>query len=157
MCSVTTVTSSSRRSAAWKLATTWKLAATPRLTVVRWTRPKLELASRLITWCRSPITSASAEIRSWRPKWGFPAAARLAAQVLIGGQVGIAPHCTLEDDAIIGAQAGIPSGKTIRRGQTVWGTPARPFARFKEQYGWLSRLPELAERVRKLEEEKAVE
>jgi UDP-3-O-[3-hydroxymyristoyl] glucosamine N-acyltransferase len=77
--------------------------------------------------------------------------------VLIGGQVGIAPHCTLEDDAIIGAQAGIPSGKTIRRGQTVWGTPARPFARFKEQYGWLSRLPELAERVRKLEQEKAGE
>jgi UDP-3-O-[3-hydroxymyristoyl] glucosamine N-acyltransferase len=88
---------------------------------------------------------------------GISGSCTVGTQVLIGGQVGIAPHCTLEDDVIIGAQAGIPSNKTIRRGQTVWGTPARPFARFKEQYGWLSRLPELAERVRKLEEEKAVE
>src|SRR5271156_2261372 len=82
---------------------------------------------------------------------------RIGRNSVVGGQVGIAPHCTLEDDAIIGAQAGIPSGKTIRRSQTVWGTPARPFARFKEQYGWLSRLPELAERVRKLEQEKTGE
>jgi UDP-3-O-[3-hydroxymyristoyl] glucosamine N-acyltransferase len=88
---------------------------------------------------------------------GISGSCTIGAQVLVGGQVGIAPHCTLEDDAIIGAQAGIPSGKTIRRGQTVWGTPARPFARFKEQYGWLSRLPELAERVRKLEHAKTSE
>ncbi|MFZ3215091.1 MAG: UDP-3-O-(3-hydroxymyristoyl)glucosamine N-acyltransferase [Candidatus Acidiferrales bacterium] len=82
---------------------------------------------------------------------GISGSSTIGTQVIVGGQVGIAPHCTLEDGAIVGAQAGIPSGKTIRRGQTVWGTPARPFARFKEQYGWLSRLPELAERVRKLE------
>jgi UDP-3-O-[3-hydroxymyristoyl] glucosamine N-acyltransferase len=88
---------------------------------------------------------------------GISGSCTIGAQVMVGGQVGIAPHCTLEDDAIIGAQAGIPSGKTIRRGQTVWGTPARPFARFKEQYGWLSRLPELAERVRKLEQAKTGE
>jgi UDP-3-O-[3-hydroxymyristoyl] glucosamine N-acyltransferase len=88
---------------------------------------------------------------------GISGSCTIGAQVLVGGQVGIAPHCTLEDDAIIGAQAGIPSGKTIRRGQTVWGTPARPFARFKEQYGWLSRLPELAERVHKLEQAKTGE
>jgi len=85
---------------------------------------------------------------------GISGSCTIGAQVLIGGQVGIAPHCTLEDDTIIGAQAGIPSGKTIRRGQTVWGMSARPFARFKEQFGWLSRLPELAERVRKLEQAK---
>jgi len=88
---------------------------------------------------------------------GISGSCTLGTQVMIGGQVGIAPHCTLEDDAIIGAQAGIPTGKTIRRGQTVWGTPARPFARFKEQYGWLTRLPELVERIRKLEQEKAGE
>ncbi len=88
---------------------------------------------------------------------GISGSCTVGTRVLVGGQVGIAPHCKLEDDAIIGAQAGIPSGKTIRRGQTVWGTPARPFARFKEQYGWLSRLPDLAERVRKLEQEKVGE
>ena len=51
-----------------------------------------------------------------------------------------------------GAQAGIPSGKTIRRSQTVWGTPARPLEKFKRQFAWFARLPELAQRVRSLEE-----
>jgi UDP-3-O-[3-hydroxymyristoyl] glucosamine N-acyltransferase len=85
---------------------------------------------------------------------GISGSSKLGERVIIGGQVGIADHCTLEDDAIAGAQAGIPSGKTIRHGQMVWGTPARPIEKFKHQYGWFSRLPELAERVRKLEEEK---
>jgi UDP-3-O-[3-hydroxymyristoyl] glucosamine N-acyltransferase len=70
---------------------------------------------------------------------------------VIGGQVGIADHCHLEDGAVAGAQAGIPTGKTIRSGQVVWGTPARPLERFKQQYAWFARLPELAERIRKLE------
>lgn len=71
--------------------------------------------------------------------------------VVLGGQVGVADHCQIEDGAIAGAQAGIPTGKRIRAGQIVWGTPARPLARFKEQYAWFVRLPELAERLRKLE------
>jgi UDP-3-O-[3-hydroxymyristoyl] glucosamine N-acyltransferase len=75
----------------------------------------------------------------------------IGENVVIGGQVGVADHCTLESGAIIGAQAGIPTGKTIRGGQMVWGTPARPIERFKEQYGWISRLPDLAARIRKLE------
>ena len=65
--------------------------------------------------------------------------------------MGIADHCTLEDGCIAGAQAGIPTGKTIRRGQTVWGTPARPLDKFKEQYVWYAQLPELAERIKALE------
>ena len=82
---------------------------------------------------------------------GISGSSVLGAGVVVGGQVGIADHCKLEDGAIIGAQAGIPTGKVIRRGQTVWGTPARPIERFKEQYGWFARLPELAERISKLE------
>jgi UDP-3-O-[3-hydroxymyristoyl] glucosamine N-acyltransferase len=65
--------------------------------------------------------------------------------------VGVADHCVIEDGAVVGAQAGIPTGKKIRAGQTVWGTPARPLDRFKEQYAWFARLPELAERLRALE------
>jgi UDP-3-O-[3-hydroxymyristoyl] glucosamine N-acyltransferase len=84
---------------------------------------------------------------------GVSGSTEIGENVVIGGQVGIADHCTLESGAIIGAQAGIPTGKTIRGGgQVVWGTPARPIERFKEQYGWISRLPDLAARVRKLEE-----
>ncbi|MGD0955963.1 MAG: UDP-3-O-(3-hydroxymyristoyl)glucosamine N-acyltransferase [Candidatus Acidiferrales bacterium] len=82
---------------------------------------------------------------------GVSGSSTLGRNVVVGGQVGIADHCTLEDGAVAGAQAGIPTGKTIRRGQTVWGTPARPLDRFKQQYAWFARLPELAERLRKLE------
>ena len=82
---------------------------------------------------------------------GISGSSILGIGVVVGGQVGIADHCKLEDGSIVGAQAGVPTGKTIRRGQTVWGTPARPIERFKEQYGWFSRLPELGERVAKLE------
>jgi UDP-3-O-[3-hydroxymyristoyl] glucosamine N-acyltransferase len=83
---------------------------------------------------------------------GISGSSVLGAGVIVGGQVGIADHCKLEDGSIIGAQAGIPTGKVIRRGQTVWGTPARPIERFKEQYGWLSRLPQMAQRISKLED-----
>lgn len=82
---------------------------------------------------------------------GISGSSTLGHHVIVGGQVGIADHCTLEDGAIAGAQAGIPTGKTIRGGQVVWGTPARPLEKFKEQYAWFARLPELAARVKKLE------
>jgi len=82
---------------------------------------------------------------------GISGSSKLGHHVVCGGQVGIADHCTLEDRSIAGAQAGIPTGKTIRSGRTVWGTPARPLEKFKEQYAWFARLPELAERVKKLE------
>jgi UDP-3-O-[3-hydroxymyristoyl] glucosamine N-acyltransferase len=85
---------------------------------------------------------------------GISGSSRLGHHVVCGGQVGIADHCTLEDGSIAGAQAGIPTGKTIRTGQTVWGTPARPLEKFKEAYVWFARLPELGERIKKLEEKR---
>ncbi|MFZ0335276.1 MAG: UDP-3-O-(3-hydroxymyristoyl)glucosamine N-acyltransferase [Candidatus Acidiferrales bacterium] len=83
---------------------------------------------------------------------GISGSSEIGDHVVIGGQVGIADHCTIESGSIVGAQAGIPTGKKIRAGETVWGTPARPLARFKKQYAWFERLPELAERLRKMEE-----
>jgi UDP-3-O-[3-hydroxymyristoyl] glucosamine N-acyltransferase len=85
---------------------------------------------------------------------GISGSSTIGTRVIVGGQVGIADHCKVEDGAVVGAQAGIPTGKTIRGGQTVWGTPARPLEKFKEQYAWFARLPNLAERVRALEEGK---
>jgi UDP-3-O-[3-hydroxymyristoyl] glucosamine N-acyltransferase len=83
---------------------------------------------------------------------GISGSSKLGHHVVCGGQVGIADHCTLEDGAIAGAQAGIPTGKTIRKGQPVWGTPARPLDKFKDAYVWFARLPELAARIKRLEE-----
>jgi UDP-3-O-[3-hydroxymyristoyl] glucosamine N-acyltransferase len=84
---------------------------------------------------------------------GISGSSRLGHHVVCGGQVGIADHCTLEDKSIAGAQAGIPTGKTIRSGQTVWGTPARPLDKFKDAYVWFARLPELGDRLKKLEQQ----
>jgi UDP-3-O-[3-hydroxymyristoyl] glucosamine N-acyltransferase len=82
---------------------------------------------------------------------GISGSSSIGKNVAIGGQVGVADHCEIEDDAVVGAQAGIPTSKIVRSGQTVWGTPARPLDKFKKQFAWFSRLPELAERVKALE------
>ena len=71
--------------------------------------------------------------------------------VVIGGQAGFGERCELEDGAVIGGQSGVLGGKRIRSGQTVWGTPARDLDRFKEQYAWYAKLPELAARIKELE------
>jgi UDP-3-O-[3-hydroxymyristoyl] glucosamine N-acyltransferase len=83
---------------------------------------------------------------------GISGSTVIGRDVVFGGQVGLADHCRIEDGAVIGAQAGIPTGKTIRSGQIVWGTPARPLEKFKNQFAWFGRLPELAKRVGRLEE-----
>jgi UDP-3-O-[3-hydroxymyristoyl] glucosamine N-acyltransferase len=82
---------------------------------------------------------------------GISGSVVVGKNVAFGGQAGLGDHCEIEDGAVIGGQAGILPGKIVRSGQIVWGTPARPLDKFKEQFAWLSRLPELAERVKRLE------
>jgi UDP-3-O-[3-hydroxymyristoyl] glucosamine N-acyltransferase len=82
---------------------------------------------------------------------GISGSSSLGRDVLCAGQVGVGEHATVEDGAILAARAGVFPGKTVRSGQTVMGYPARPTARFKEQHGWLTRLPQIAERLKKLE------
>jgi UDP-3-O-[3-hydroxymyristoyl] glucosamine N-acyltransferase len=84
---------------------------------------------------------------------GISGSSTLGKNVAVSGQVGIGDHCSIEDGAMLGGQAGILNGKTIRRGQIVWGTPARPLDKFKEQHALFARLPGLEKRVRKLEED----
>jgi UDP-3-O-[3-hydroxymyristoyl] glucosamine N-acyltransferase len=83
---------------------------------------------------------------------GISGSCVLGKNVMVGGQVGIGDHVTLQDGALVASGAGILTGKIVRGGSVMWGTPARPLEKFKEQYALLSRLPELAERVRKVEE-----
>jgi UDP-3-O-[3-hydroxymyristoyl] glucosamine N-acyltransferase len=83
---------------------------------------------------------------------GISGSAVIGRNVALAGQAGLAERCVIEDDAVVGGQAGILPGKIIRSGQIVWGTPARSLQKFKEQFAWAGRLPELAERVTKLED-----
>jgi UDP-3-O-[3-hydroxymyristoyl] glucosamine N-acyltransferase len=82
---------------------------------------------------------------------GFSGSCTIGKGVVIGGQAGFGERCELEDGAIIGGQSGVLGGKTIHSGQVVWGTPARPLEKFKQQFAWFSRLPELASRIKTLE------
>jgi len=82
---------------------------------------------------------------------GLSGSCEFGKHVVVGGQAGFGEQCCLEDGAVIGGQSGVLGGKTIRSGQTVWGTPARPLEKFKEQFAWQARLPELAARIKALE------
>jgi UDP-3-O-[3-hydroxymyristoyl] glucosamine N-acyltransferase len=83
---------------------------------------------------------------------GISGSVIVGRDVAFGGQAGLGDHCEIEDGAIVGGQAGILPGKIVRSGQIVWGTPARPLAKFKEQFAYLARLPELVKRLRSREE-----
>ncbi len=81
---------------------------------------------------------------------GISGSAVIGDYVVMGGQVGIGDHVRVEPNAVIGGQAGILPGKVVRRGSTLWGTPARPLEEFKKTFAHLSRLPRLAKKVEAL-------
>jgi UDP-3-O-[3-hydroxymyristoyl] glucosamine N-acyltransferase len=70
---------------------------------------------------------------------------------VIGGQVGIGDKARIESGAVLGSGCGILTSKIVRKGQVVWGTPARPLKEHLEQLANLARLPELRKEVSELE------
>jgi UDP-3-O-[3-hydroxymyristoyl] glucosamine N-acyltransferase len=70
---------------------------------------------------------------------------------VIGGQVGIGDKAHIESQAVLGSGSGILTSKIIRKGQVVWGTPARPLKQHLEQLASLARLPELRQHILELE------
>ena len=82
---------------------------------------------------------------------GLSGSCKFGAGVVVGGQAGFGERCELEDRSVIGGQSGVLGGKVIHSGETVWGTPARSLEKFKEQFAWQARLPDLAARIKKLE------
>src|ERR1700730_11159535 len=82
---------------------------------------------------------------------GLSGSCTFGKNTVVGGQAGFGERCKLEDGATIGGQSGVLGGKIVHSGETVWGTPARSLEKFKEQFAWQSRLPELAARIKNLE------
>jgi UDP-3-O-[3-hydroxymyristoyl] glucosamine N-acyltransferase len=82
---------------------------------------------------------------------GLSGSCTFGKHVVVGGQGGFGERCKLEDNSVVGAQSGVLPGKTIRTGETVWGTPARSLEKFKELYAWYGQLPSLAARIKELE------
>ncbi len=68
----------------------------------------------------------------------------------IGGQVGMGEKVQVESQAVIGSGAGILNSKIVRRGQVMWGTPARPLKEHLQQLAVLAKLPEMREEWREM-------
>lgn len=83
---------------------------------------------------------------------GFSGGVVVEDYAVIGGQVGIGDKARIETRAVLGSGCGVLSSKIIRRGQVVWGTPARPLKEYLEQLANLSRLGELKRQVNELVE-----
>ncbi|MGA2212800.1 MAG: UDP-3-O-(3-hydroxymyristoyl)glucosamine N-acyltransferase [Bryobacteraceae bacterium] len=72
---------------------------------------------------------------------------------VIGGQVGIGDKARIETGAVLGSGCGILTSKIVRKGQVVWGTPARPLKDHLEQLANLSRLPQLRKELAELKKQ----
>jgi UDP-3-O-[3-hydroxymyristoyl] glucosamine N-acyltransferase len=83
---------------------------------------------------------------------GLAGSSYIGRNVMLGGQVGIAGHGRIEDGAQLAPKTGVAAGKVIHAGTIMFGAPARPLDKAKEINALMGRLPELAKRVRRLEE-----
>jgi UDP-3-O-[3-hydroxymyristoyl] glucosamine N-acyltransferase len=81
---------------------------------------------------------------------GISGSAEIGNFVVMAGQVGVGPRARIEDNSVIAGQSGVLDGKTVRKGSTLWGTPARPIAQIKKIYASLANLPDLARTVEEL-------
>jgi UDP-3-O-[3-hydroxymyristoyl] glucosamine N-acyltransferase len=80
---------------------------------------------------------------------GISGSASIGRQVVIGGQVGINDHITIGDRVMIGSQSGVT--KSVSPGQVVTGNPAMPHRRYLRTATLLPRLPQIYDRLRRLE------
>jgi len=81
---------------------------------------------------------------------GIAGSATLGDEVTLGGQVGIAGHLRIGRGSRIGAQSGV--AKDIPPQSFLRGTPAMDYGKANRFYALRGRLPQLFQRLRKLEE-----
>ncbi len=83
---------------------------------------------------------------------GFSGGVVVEDYAVIGGQVGIGDKARIESGAVLGSGCGILTSKIVRKGQVVWGTPARPLKEHLEQLANLAKLPDLRRQLAQLRE-----
>jgi UDP-3-O-[3-hydroxymyristoyl] glucosamine N-acyltransferase len=85
---------------------------------------------------------------------GVAGSTKIGKQNTIAGQAGLTGHIETTEQVIIGAQSGV--SKNITKPGLYMGSPARNGREMLKQEGAMRSLPELIERVRKLEEQLAM-
>jgi UDP-3-O-[3-hydroxymyristoyl] glucosamine N-acyltransferase len=81
---------------------------------------------------------------------GIAGSAKIGEQVMIGGQAGISGHLHIADGTKIVAQSGIPS--TVKKAETLMGSPGIPIDDFKKSYFGFRKLPFLLNKINELEQ-----
>lgn len=81
---------------------------------------------------------------------GIAGSTTVGSGVVIGGQAGLADHLDVGDRVIIAARAGV--NRSLTGGQIVSGAPAMPHETSIKAQAVFSRLPELRQHVRALEQ-----
>jgi UDP-3-O-[3-hydroxymyristoyl] glucosamine N-acyltransferase len=84
---------------------------------------------------------------------GVAGSVTVGHHVTMAGQVGVAGHLKIGDKVTIGAQAGVISNLDDQA--TVMGSPAMPVSHGRRVYTYFTQLPELADRIKKLEQQVA--
>ena len=81
---------------------------------------------------------------------GISGSSTLGDGVVMAGQAGVTEHVTIGNDSIVAAKSVVT--KNIAPGSIVSGFPARPHHRQKRIKALIDRLPQLVQRLKKLEE-----
>jgi UDP-3-O-[3-hydroxymyristoyl] glucosamine N-acyltransferase len=81
---------------------------------------------------------------------GVSGSTKLGKAVALGGQAGLVGHIELGDGVQVGAKSGV--NRSIPAGQTVSGYPARPQREWLQIMGHLPRLPDIYQRLKRLEQ-----
>ena len=82
---------------------------------------------------------------------GIAGSAKIGERVMIGGQAGISGHLHIANDTKIVAQSGIPS--TVKKAETLMGSPGIPLEDFKKSYFGFRKLPFILNKLNELENE----
>ncbi len=74
---------------------------------------------------------------------------RLGRGVILAGDVAVKDHVSVGDGAIVAAGSGVHAD--VGAGDVVWGYPVRPLREQRRIFALLGRLPEMAQKLRRLE------
>ncbi len=81
---------------------------------------------------------------------GISGSSAIGDGVILAGQAGVTDHVRIGNNTIVAAKSGVT--KNIGANEFVSGFPARPHSKQKRIKAIINRLPQLLQRVRKLEE-----
>ncbi len=84
---------------------------------------------------------------------GISGSTKIGSYVMMGGQVGVVGHSEVGDRVQVAAQSGI--AKSVKDGEILLGSPARPMMKAKRIEAVISSLPDMARKISALQKEVA--